>query len=536
MEVLLYYLAVPPYIAAIKRGCMKKNPAESFNDCLSKIYRSEDLKTSIKMLYSFFKDYIALDYITIIIYDSGQNMLRYRIHSTEESVILVDEIFTVSEDARKEAFALIDSKIRTLYIPNGQKHPIVMEFDAHVGIQEPASTIAHGVEAALNQYAILALVVWEEDRYEQKDIDLIQYLSESIDNALRHIYSQLVIAPLRNKLASDNREARKRMVLNTADGPTGLKDVMSRIEQVAKLDTPILLMGETGVGKELIANNIHQRSRRAEGPLVCINCGAIVETLLDSELFGYEKGAFTGAGNVKIGFFEQANNGTIFLDEVSELSMLAQVKLLRVLQNMTFQRVGGQRAISVDVRVIAATNRDIKKMVENKEFRKDLWFRLNIFPITIPPLRERRGDIPELAEYFAKRLTVEMNLPYRYRFAPHAMDQLQRYNWPGNVRELENIIDQALILSRGAPLSFPFLDNIRPEAAPASPGENHNRELTMHEMMRRHILSVLNLTHGRVEGRGAAAEILDMKPSTLRAKMRKLGVKVAKFPDNIFTN
>jgi transcriptional regulator with GAF, ATPase, and Fis domain len=514
---------------------MKKNPAESFTDCLAKIYRSEDLKTSIRMLYSFFKDYLPLDYITMLIYDVEQSMLRYRIHSTEESVVLVEETKKVSEDTRKEALAFINSKIRTLYIPNGQKHSIVLEFDEHVGIREPASTIAHGIEVAQNQYAVLALVVWEEDRYNQKDIDLVKYISEPIDNALRHIYSQLVITPLRNRLTSDNREARKRMVLDAADSTTGLKDVMSRIEQVARLDTPVLLIGETGVGKELIANTIHQRSRRAEGPLVSINCGAIVETLLDSELFGHEKGAFTGAGSVKIGFFEQANGGTIFLDEVCELSMLAQVKLLRVLQNMIFQRVGGQKTISVDVRVITATNRDIARMVENKEFRKDLWFRLNTFPITIPPLRERKEDIPELAEYFAKRLTVEMNLPYRYRFASHAMEQLKRYNWPGNVRELENVIERALILGRGAPLSFPYLDTMIPEAASASSGENHNQALTMKEMMRLHIINVLNLTRGRIEGRGGAAEILDMKTSTLRSRMKKLGIRIVKFPDNIFT-
>jgi len=512
---------------------MKKNPADSFNDCLSKIYRSEDLKSSVRMLYSFFKDDLPLDYITMLVYDVEQGMLRYRIHSTEESVVLVEETKKVTDDTRKLALAFINSEIRTLYIPNGQNHPIVQEFDEHVGIQEPASTIAHGVEVAQNQYAVLALVVWEEDRYSPKDIDLVKYLSEPIDNALRHIYSRLVIAPLRNRLTSDNRAVRKRLMLNTDEGNAGLKDVMSRIEQVARLDTPVLLVGETGVGKELIANTIHQRSRRAEKPLVSINCGAIVETLLDSELFGHEKGAFTGAGSAKIGFFEQANGGTIFLDEVSELSMLAQVKLLRVLQNMTFQRVGGQKAVSVDVRVIAATNRDIARMVENKGFRKDLWFRLNTFPITIQPLRERKEDIPELAEYFAKRLTVEMNLPYRYRFSSHAMEQLKHYNWPGNVRELENIIEQALILSRGAPLSFPHLANIRSEAAFVAHEEKHNRPMTMHEMMKNHIIDVLNLSDGRIEGKGGAAQILDMKPSTLRARMKKLGIRIAKYPGHI---
>ena len=449
---------------------MTENPAKDLNDCLLKIYSSKDLRMSIRALYSFCQDYFPIDFMTMIVYDVEQNMLRYRTHSTDDTVLVfVDELIRLSEDAKKEALDLINSNIRTLYVPNGQKHSLVREYNKQVGINHPASIICRGVEVDINQYAILCIVVWEEDRYNSKNINLINRLSGQIDNAIRHIYSQMVIARLRERLVSENREVKKK-ALNTADGATGLKDVLSRIEQVAILDTPVLLMGETGVGKELLANIIHNRSKRKEGPLVSINCGAIAETLLDSELFGHEKGAFTGAGSLKTGFFEQANGGTIFLDEVSELSKQAQVKLLRVLQNMTFQRVGGQRAISVDVRVVAATNRNIAKMVDNREFRKDLWFRLNIFPITIPPLRARKGDIPDLAEYFAKRLSVEMNLPYRYRFAPHAMEQLQRYNWPGNVRELENVIEHALILSHGAPLSFPHLDTILPESKSAPPG------------------------------------------------------------------
>ena len=511
---------------------MKNIPIKDMNECLAAIYRSKDLQMSIRILYSFFQNYFPLHFMTMIVYSVEQNALRYRMHSTDDNIILVDELIRLSEDARKEALYLINSDIRTLYIPNGLKHILVREYDEQVGINQPASVICRGVETDINQYTMLCIAVWEEDRYNSQNVNLVNHLSQQIDNAIRHVYSQMVIAQLRERLASENRQAKKK-VLNTADGATGLKDVLSRIDQVAKLDTPVLLMGETGVGKELMANTLHQRSRRAEGPLISINCGAITETLLDSELFGHEKGAFTGAGNLKIGFFEQANGGTIFLDEVSELSNQAQVKLLRVLQSMTFQRVGGQREISVDVRVLAATNRDIKKMVDNKEFRKDLWFRLNIFPITIPPLRERKGDIPELAEYFAKRLTVEMNLPYQYRFAYNAMEQLQRYDWPGNIRELKNVIEQALIISRGAPLSFPYLDNIHPAAVSASSGEHHNRHLTMNEMMKQHIITVLNLTHGRIEGKGGAAEILGMKTSTLRSRMKKLGIRVTKHPDNM---
>jgi len=518
-----------------KRGSMTRSQEKYLNECLSTLFRSEDLKTSVRALYSFFQKQIPLDYITMVVYDARQHTLQYRVHSTDSSIVLVDELIRFSEETRKDALDLISRKIGTIYIPNGKKNLLVQQFDASVGIDQPASIIAHGVEVAPHQHAILSLVIWGEDRYSRKHVRLVENLCEPIDSAMRHIYSQLVITRLRERLSADNREMRKRIGRDVLEETDGLKQVISRIGQVAKLDTPVLIMGETGVGKELIANTIHHRSRRSEGPLVSINCGAITESLLDSELFGHEKGAFTGAGAVKIGFFEQADGGSIFLDEVSELSGQAQVKLLRVLQNMTIRRVGGQRTINVDVRVIAATNRDIAKMVENREFRKDLWFRLNTFPITIPPLRERKGDIPALAEHFARRLTVEMNLPYRYRFAHHAMDQLRRYDWPGNVRELENIIEQALIVSRGAPLAFPYLDYISPPGPAAPAGEDYNRVLTMNEMMKRHIMSVLKLTDGRIEGKGGAAEKLGMNPSTLRARMKKLGIRIGRFPDMIAT-
>ncbi len=340
----------------------------------------------------------------------------------------------------------------------------------------------------------------------------------------------MVIAHLRERIISHNRELRKRRGQNAAEGTTGLQDVMSQVEQVAKLHTPVLLIGETGAGKELLATTIHHLSKRSYGPLVSINCGTLAETLLDSELFGQEKGAFTGASSLKKGIFEQADGGSIFLDEISELSKQAQVKLLRVLQTMDFRRVGGPRPISVDVRVIAATNRDIAGMVQHQEFRKDLWFRLNTFPIKIHPLRNRKEDIPILAEYFANRLSVEMNLPYQYRFAPHAMAQLQEYGWPGNVRELENAIEKSLIVSRGAQLSFPYLNAALPKDFPLYPDDDEGTPPTMNEVMTRHIMRVLQLTSGRIEGKRGAAEILGMKPSTLRARIKKLGIRISKSP------
>lgn len=466
--------------------------------------------------------------MTLLTYSGEQHAVLNRVHITDTSVILVDDLIKFSEETKKDAQIIADALETFIYVPDGREHALVKQFDKAVGINQPASTIMQTVEISPGQAATLAIVAWGTNRYSENDLHLLNNLSGLITRAVRHIYSQLFIAQMRERLVLENKKWSRGDGREAIGRISGLKDVISSAEQVAKLDTPVLLIGETGTGKEVVANIIHSRSRHADGPLIDINCGALAETLLDSELFGHEKGAFTGASMVKKGFFEQANGGTIFLDEVAELSKQAQVKLLRVLQEMSFRRVGGQRTISIDLRIIAATNRDIAKMVENQDFRQDLWFRLNTFIIRIPPLRERKEDIPLLADYFAERLAIKLNLPYRYRFAPYAMEQLQRYDWPGNVRELENTIEQALIVSQGAPMSFPHLDLFLPRPLTSSLIEEDGRNLTMREVMRNHIVKVLNSTKGRIHGKGGAAEILDMKPSTLRAKIVKLGIKISR--------
>ena len=303
---------------------------------------------------------------------------------------------------------------------------------------------------------------------------------------------------------------------------------MTLVDQVAHLESPVLLMGETGVGKEIISNAIHQRSNRRTGPLICFNCGAVPETLIESELFGYEKGAFTGATETKRGYFEQADGGTVFMDEIGELSLKAQVKLLRFLETMQFRRVGGQSPLSIDVRFIAATNRNLQAMVEEGLFREDLWYRLNVYPIHIPPLRERLADISELTYYYASLKSKEMNLPYDVGFAPEAMDQLRAYKWPGNVRELQNVIERALIVSRGEPLSFSIL-TIPRNKVPAGNGlMDPGGFPTMDELIINHIRTSLVLANGKINGPGGAAELLGLNPSTLRGKMRKLGIKIGR--------
>ncbi len=222
---------------------------------------------------------------------------------------------------------------------------------------------------------------------------------------------------------------------------------MHKVRQVATINSPVLLLGETGVGKDVIANAIHYSSTRSGNPIITVNCGAIPESLIDSELFGHEKGAFTGAISQRRGRFERADSGTIFLDEIGELPLQVQVKLLRVLQNREFERVGGTETIRPDIRIIAATNRNLEQMVNEKKFREDLWFRLNVFPIYVPPLRARKEDIPELAHHFVEIKSVELKLPAFPKISSKAMGLLTSYDWPGNVRELQNVVERELILN-----------------------------------------------------------------------------------------
>lgn len=318
----------------------------------------------------------------------------------------------------------------------------------------------------------------------------------------------------------------------------GLKSVSEKLEQVAATEVPILILGETGSGKEVIARALHVRSRRHAGPVVRVNCGAIPSELIDSELFGHERGAFTGAIAQRKGWFERADGGTLFLDEIGELQPAAQVRLLRVLQEGTFERVGGQQAVSVDVRIVAATHRRLEDMVANGTFREDLWYRLNVFPISLPPLRERTQDIPALASHFARNAGRRLGLS-SIDLTPSKEDLalLLRYDWPGNVRELAAVIERAAILGGGKKLEVAAA--LGTALAPAGRANVQLEEPqgaarsfpTLDQVTSAHIRRALTLSEGKVEGKGGAAELVGINPHTLRARMRKLGIDWVHFRD-----
>jgi transcriptional regulator with GAF, ATPase, and Fis domain len=327
---------------------------------------------------------------------------------------------------------------------------------------------------------------------------------------------------------------------------SGFRPVMERVALVARSDVPVLILGETGSGKEVVARAIHLRSARESRPFLRVNCGAIPHGLIDSELFGHERGSFTGADAQRKGWFERADGGTLFLDEVGELPLQAQVRLLRILQDGSYERVGGQKPLHVDVRIVAATHRDLHAMVEDGRFREDLWYRIAVFPIQLPPLRERPEDIPQLATHFALRAATRFGTAPRIP-SPEDVELLVSYPWPGNVRELAAVIERAVILGEGRGLEVatalgggsprvarptPAIEAAAPAPAGARPAPGgapapraSGEFLSLDDAMRAHIEAALARTRGRIEGERGAASLLRINPHTLRARMRKLGIR-----------
>ncbi len=403
--------------------------------------------------------------------------------------------------------------------------------------------LAASLEAETEPVGVLVLVAAPSERFGPEHEPMVQALREPFALALENDRRLRELTKLREAAEADRRSLLSRLgrqdISDAVVGAeTGLQSVMERVELVAHADAPVLILGETGSGKEVVARAIHARSRRAEGPFLRVNCGAIPPELIDSELFGHERGSFTGAVEMRKGWFERADGGTLFLDEMAELPLAAQVRLLRILQDGTFERVGAQRTQHVDVRVVAATNRDLRAMVSEGLFREDLWYRVAVFIIRIPPLRERVQDVPALAAHFALRAAKRLGTPPLVP-TPQDNDLLVSYSWPGNARELSAVIERAAILGNGQRLEVAKALGLAGESAPrrepaeavssAPAREPPDRFPTLDEAMTRHIEQALTRTHGRVEGPNGAARLLAINPHTLRARMRKLGIQWQRF-------
>jgi transcriptional regulator with GAF, ATPase, and Fis domain len=388
---------------------------------------------------------------------------------------------------------------------------------------------------------LLLLTALPKQTFDAECTALVRDLLEPFAVALENDHRLRELTTLREAVEADNRAllsklGRQDISDSIVGAETGLRPVMEQIDLVARSDAPVLVLGETGSGKEVVARAIHTRSRRASGPFLRVNCGAIPPELIDSELFGHERGSFTGAVGERKGWFERADGGTLFLDECGELPLQAQVRLLRILQDGSFERVGGEHSLHVDVRIVAATHRNLQSLAAAGRFREDLWYRIAVFPIHLPPLRARREDIPSLASHFALRAAQRLGTA---PLVPSAEDLnlLISYPWPGNVRELAAVMERAAILGDGKRLEIAqALGATTPqpprpaESAPVvSSSAGAERCLTLDEAMSRHIESALVRTRGRIEGPDGAARLLAINPHTLRARMRKLGIRWRQF-------
>lgn len=476
---------------------------------------------------------IPIDRMFLQIYESDLGAMRTIAIATKATGDTSDVLTPMPEKARELVevnFYRFEEGVVGISTPDA--NPVAAEMLKFHKI-EGSSILQMLLSVHNGRFCSVVLTVSGEDRYDQSHVKLLAMLRRPFTIALYNTLKHREVLSLRDRLHDENQLLRtelNRTPDEIVGADFGLSGVMEMVRQVAPTESPVLLTGETGVGKDVVANAIHNTSPRRNAAFVAVNCGAIPETLVDSELFGHEKGAFTGALSTKRGRFERANGGTIFLDEVGEMPPSAQIRLLRVLQNKTIERVGGTGQIDVDTRIIAATNRDLDEMISSGGFREDLWFRLNVFPIRVLPLRERTVDIPSFVQHFIEKKARELKLSETPRLAPGAIDDLMTYTWPGNVRELENVIERAIILCQDGQLRFDLTGPINRQSAAMVDASEVTMDGTFSELddvVRDHIQKALLKTEGKIHGPSGAGELLGVNPNTLRHRMRKLGIPFA---------
>ena len=479
-----------------------------------------DLRSLLNAISASLRRVIHHEYTSLALYEEDKNKMRVLALDFPQGKGLIHEEMLVPLDG-----SIAGSAFRT-------RRPVVLDHRAMEGFDSPTSRLMRdeGVRSVASMPLIthdralgtLSLASLRDGAFEQGDVDLLVQVAGQVAIAVENALAFQEIGELQNKLAQEKLyledEIRSEMNFEEIVGESPLlRAVLNQVETVAPTDSTVLIQGETGTGKELIARAIHNLSSRREHTFVKVNCAAIPAGLLESELFGHERGAFTGAIVQRTGRFELAHRGTIFLDEVGDIPLELQPKLLRVLQEQEFERLGSARPIRVDIRLVAATNRDLDKMVTAQTFRSDLYYRLSVFPLVMPPLRERQDDIPALVRYFVQKYARRMNRSVE-TIPSETLDFLVQYAWPGNIRELENLIERAVILSPGTVLRVP-LGDLKMPSEPAA-GEL----LTLEAAERAHILKALEATNWVLGGAKGAASRLGMKRTTLQSRMQKLGV------------
>jgi formate hydrogenlyase transcriptional activator len=480
-----------------------------------------DREALVRSLWEALRPLIAFDYLVIMRYDAARSV----IHLKAIAGMSPHDPDRPSEwPVEGSPVEIVLETNQPLYIPDMSREtrfrPDLMEVYRQHNIRSGywiALTTGRGM------HGVIAFSSCMPEAYTPDDREFMQHIGRQVAIATENALAFEEINDLRRHIEDEKvyleEEIRSEYRFDeiVGSGPA-LRGVLQQIETAAPTDSSILIQGETGTGKELVARAIHRLSSRANATFVKLNCAAIPAGLIESELLGHEKGAFTGAVGQRIGRFELAHRGTLFLDEIGEMPLEMQPKLLRVLQDGQFERLGGTRTIQSDFRLVAASNRDLRTMVAQQQFRADLFYRVNVFPITLPALRERREDIPTLVRYFVQEFSTRMRKTID-SIPAEVMETLVNYSWPGNIRELRNIIERSVILTSGRRLTIPK-DDLH-ESHPATP----TRVLTMEDAERRHILDALDASSWIVGGPTGAAAMLGMKRSTLQSRMQKLGIR-----------
>ncbi|MBR9728593.1 sigma 54-interacting transcriptional regulator [Shewanella intestini] len=501
-----------------------------FFESIQTLCSSLQIDVALNRYLKHIKKTLPIDGMFINIHHAQYQHIQFLVHCNDTQSGTLDLRVPLSEEQNE---ILINKEWADITILNKISHEPVTEYITSQVVPEAKSLLMLKI---YSQDTPLGMVVF----YSKQHSAFKAHHGDFIEPHL-HTIALLTAFELKgrnllkiNQDITKQNSSLKRALFNShgvIGAESGLRPVMEKVKAIAKLSTTVLLHGETGCGKEVVANAIHEMSDLSDKPFIKVNCGAIPESLIDSELFGYEKGAFTGANATKKGLFEQANGGTIFLDEIGELPLAVQVRLLRVLQNSTIVRVGGSESIQLNIRIIAATHRNLKAMVHKGEFREDLWYRLAIFPIEIPALRQRTSDIPLLLQHFIELLSAKFNLTQLPSTTEKELAKLTHYSWPGNVRELFNIIERAMIQYPKGPLAFDLYDE-ELEAEPdhhgnvivIDPSYAGNMLVPLDTMIAKYISHALKITGGKLYGAGGAAELLDINPNTLRSKMKKLNL------------
>ena len=505
---------------------MKVRENEFFKNATLKICSSLEIGTALHECLLYIQQFIPADRANFHIYHKDTGIMETVAHADRHGGKSISVKVKLSATARKRIEKQRSLRIRV--IERLCDDVVTAPLAQAMGVSDKSSVL---LDLVLDRTMVGTFSLDGDEKFTQEHVRLLSLIVRPCAIALANSLRFRELMNLKERLADDNRYLREELDeisgKKVIGAEQGLKAVMERVYQVSPLDSPVLLLGQTGTGKEVIASTIHQLSPRRKGPFIRVNCGAIPSTLLDSELFGHEKGSFTGAQSRKRGRIERAHNGTLFLDEIGELTAEAQVRLLRVLQEKEIDRVGGSETIKVNIRIIAATHRNLQKMMDEKNFRADLFFRLRIFPIDMPPLKARKQDIPDLVHYFISRKCKEMNRSLLPVPTLDAMQRLMNYHWPGNIRELENAVERSLILDQGPDLFFKEIgafDETSLHPNGLTRDEKPQNPMTLDEVMIQHIQSTLALCNGRVAGEKGAARRLNINPSTLRKRMKKLGI------------